>query len=57
MCHRVRDLTIVADLEATCMRTRNGERGTRNTKVDFVPKELALLFRVPTSAFRVSGLL
>ena len=38
------------------MRTRNGERGTRNTKVDFVPKELALLFRVPTSAFRVSGL-
>jgi hypothetical protein len=39
------------------MRTRNGERGTRNSKADFVPEGLALLFRVPTSAFRVSRLL
>ena len=38
------------------MRRRNAERGTRNSKVDAVPRELALLFRVPTSAFRVSGL-
>ncbi len=38
------------------MRTRKAERGTRNSKVDAVPRELALLFRVPTSAFRVLGL-
>ncbi len=52
----MRYVTIIAHPKATYMRTRNGKRGTRNSKLDFLPRELALLFRVPTSAFRVSGL-
>src|SRR5881409_3269663 len=34
-------------------RTRNGERGTRNIRGAFVEQDLPLLFRVPSSAFRV----
>src|SRR5207249_8930863 len=33
--------------------TRNAKRGTRNSRVGAVASDLALLFRVPTSAFRV----
>jgi len=36
---------------------RNAERGTRNSKVGVGARDLTLLFRVPTSAFRVCLLL
>src|SRR5207245_7150331 len=36
---------------------RNAERGTRNRRVGVVARDATLLFRVPTSAFRVCLLL
>src|SRR5438270_7993748 len=36
---------------------RNAERGTRNRRVGVVASDVTLLFRVPTSAFRVCLLL
>src|SRR6266566_5234308 len=36
---------------------RNAERGTRNRRVGVVARDVTLLFRVPTSAFRVCLLL
>src|SRR2546426_6841304 len=35
------------------LRTRKCERGTRNSHTGLVARQLALLFRVPTSAFRI----
>src|SRR5256714_14616529 len=36
---------------------RNADRGTRNRRVGLVARDVTLLFRVPTSAFRVCLLL
>src|SRR5438094_7515000 len=44
--------SVLVETQPACMRTRNAERGTRNSRVGVVASELALLFRVPTSAFR-----
>src|SRR5207302_649241 len=53
---RLRHVTVLVETEPDFVRTRNAKRGTRNSRVGVVASDLALLFRVPTSAFRVSGL-